>query len=127
MKHEIIAYAAIGIITAATLAAAIIAVLLIRHRSVPRWLALGDGVLCVTGLCLHLAAQVDDDIGNAFVIAVPFLVVGAVSGVVLAWRRVRGERPKTTLTVAHAANLLLALILVLEGVWDVWGKATVAT
>ncbi len=122
MSHDIIAWVTTGVIAAATLLAVAIVVLLVLRRPVSRWLALGDGVLCVSALGLHFAAQVDGEIGAAFAIAIPFVAMGAISGVVMAWRGMRqGERPRTLLTVAHAANLLLGLILVIEGVLNVWG------
>jgi hypothetical protein len=80
----------------------------------------------VAAVALHFGAQIGETLDeNAFMLAVPFVVLGSVSGVVLAWRRVkRGERPKTGPTVAHAASLLLGLVLMLEGVFNVWGPTT---
>jgi hypothetical protein len=127
VTHQTIAYAATGMIAAATLVAIIIAGILLAHRTVPRVLAIADGLLCVVAVGLHFAAQYDENIGAGFAIAIPFLVMGAVAGVVLAWRRVSGERPKTSLTVAHAASLLIGLFLVIEGVLHVWPRGVPGT
>lgn len=114
MSQAILAYLATAFLTGATLVAAIISGLLIAKRGVPRWLALSDGVLCAAGLGLHMAAQLGEEIDHSWMTAVPFITIGAVAGVVLAWRRLRGERPRTTLTVAHAGALLIGLILAIE-------------
>ncbi len=107
-----IATACIGM--AAILAAAI-SVLLYAERPVPRSLPIADALFGVTGLVLHIVAQVGEQIDDDFVIAIPFLTIGVVSGVVMLVRVFQHHRPVRGLSLAHAAILVVALALVLQG------------
>lgn len=107
-----LATACIGM--AAILAAAISA-LLYAERPLPRSLPIADALFGVAGLILHFVAQISAQIDNGFVIAIPFITIGVVSGVVLVVRVLTHHRPVRLLSLAHAATLVIGLALVVQG------------
>lgn len=65
---------------------------------------------------LHIVSQVTEQIDDDFVIAIPFVGLGVISGVVLLFRVLFHHRPARRLSLAHAAMLVIGLALVVQGV-----------
>lgn len=114
MELEFAALATACICMAAILAAAI-AIILYLERPLPRSLVIADVVFGVSGLALHVVAQVGERIDGDFLLAIPFIALGVGSGIVLLVRTLRHHRPVRGLVVGHAAMLIIGLALVVQG------------
>lgn len=114
MEFELAALATACICMAAILAA-VVAIILYMERPLPRSLVFADVLFGVAGLVLHVIAQVGERIDGDFLLAVPFVGLGVVSGVVLLVRTLRHHRPVRGLVVGHAAMLIIGLALVAQG------------
>lgn len=114
MELELAALATACICMAAILAA-LVAVILYMERPLPRSLVFADVLFGVSGLVLHVVAQVDEKIDGDFLLAIPFVGLGVGSGIVLLVRMLGHHRPIRGLVVGHAAMLIVGLALVAQG------------
>lgn len=85
-------------------------------RAVPRGVDLGMAAFAVLALGLHVLTQVRGNVDLDFMLAAPFLVLGALASVLVAGRRQRGTQLPRRVTVWPTAMLLVAVALVVQGV-----------